>query len=198
MCTPGLNSREGSAGYRREPDALHAASVRIVAAATEKRRAVLHLNDLADRGGLVGCRVVVRLADAIADEISEIARSIDRRRSLVVQPTAHVLTVHLGLEIRPEGRFARERPRVDPAVDDSAGNELAEQIGAPLGDRLLEQRAGASTKAARDRLLNVNGLVGDDEFQAVGRMDVALLKGAKLVERRRRIDRIEFAADEQT
>jgi hypothetical protein len=62
---------------------------------------------------------------------------------------------------------------------------------------LLEQCARASANAAGGGLLNVNGLVGDDEFQAVGGVDVALLKGAELVERRRSVDRIEFAPDEQ-
>src|SRR5690606_41056265 len=115
-----------------------ASSSGCVAAAPEELSVILDAQDVAQRPRTIGRALVVRLRDAVTEEVAEIGWPPFRRSA--VQPAAPVGAVHHLAELLPQLALARQRVFVRTAVDVPARDELGNEVRTAFHDRLRKQR----------------------------------------------------------
>lgn len=116
---------------------------------------------------------VVRLRNAIADEVAQVRRPVPRR--IAVEPTVQVRAVREGLERLPDIRFVRAPLSVRRRIAPDAGHQLGYEIRRPLQQRYGEQsrRGFCRPMLPRGPLLEVDHLMATSGTSALGSRNIS-------------------------
>jgi hypothetical protein len=125
-----------------------------------------HPQNLSERATLVGCMLVVRLADAITDPVAKITGFF---QSAVVEPVREVGLVLIADEGRLDLLFTAFVAVAQEGIGGAAGDQFAGELGGPLDDRDLEygRMLGVVQGRRVTRLLDMSILVRADVDEPV-------------------------------